>query len=112
MATPHPLEQLRAVEIDNAREFIIAQFPSCMIRFRSIHLEEPAKAELIEFLIAEHDGTLGESTSRPPRLARAQYDVVDANKKREYVESVVDVQSKKEVSRETIDASVQAALTV
>ncbi|KAL1955547.1 hypothetical protein VTO42DRAFT_8426 [Malbranchea cinnamomea] len=112
MAAPHPLDQLRAAEIDIAREAIVVQYPDAVIQFRSIHLEEPSKASLIEFLAAEHSGTLNNDTPRPPRQARVQYDVVQSNKKHDYTESVVDINLKKEVHRETFDKSCQPALSI
>lgn len=112
MAIPHPLDQLRAAEIDIARDVILSLYPSSVIHFRSIHAEEPSKASLVEFLTAEHAGTLRDDTPRPPRQAKVQYDVVSADKKHEYTESLVDINSKKEVKRETFDAACQPSLTM
>lgn len=110
MAVPHPLDQLRAAEIDIVREVILALYPESVIQFRSIYAEEPTKASLVEFLTREHAGTLNNDTPRPPRRARVQYDVVHVNKKHDYTESVVDISSRKEVNRETFDASCQPSL--
>ncbi|KMU75005.1 copper amine oxidase [Coccidioides immitis RMSCC 3703] len=112
MAQPHPLDQLRAEEIVQARDVIIQAWPGSLLQFRSIFLEEPTKSLLIPFLKAEHNGTLNDDTPRPPRLARVQYDVVKENKFCGYTESVVDVNSKHEVSRQDFDTSCQPYLTM
>ena len=95
---PHPLEQLRAEEADRAREVVLHLYPGATIRFRSIFLEEPAKAALKIFLAAEHSHTLSSSTPRPPRLARVQFDRVRDRQHHEYTESVIDVAEKTEVN--------------
>ncbi|EER27933.1 hypothetical protein D8B26_005949 [Coccidioides posadasii str. Silveira] len=112
MAQPHPLDQLRAEEIVQARDVIIQAWPGSLLQFRSIFLEEPTKSLLIPFLKAEHNGTLNGYTPRPPRLARVQYDVVKENKFCGYTESVVDVNLKDEVSRQDFDTSCQPYLTM
>ncbi|KLJ12510.1 primary-amine oxidase [Blastomyces silverae] len=112
MSLPHPLEQLRATEIHCARDVIIKVNPGVLIQFRSIFLEEPAKATLTSFLAAEHGGTLSPSTPRPPRLANVHYDTVQADKTHEYFESVVDLDVKKELSRQAFDSSMQPSFTL
>lgn len=112
MTAPHPLDQLRASEISTARDVVVAKFPDSVVQFRSLYLEEPTKASLVEFLRAEHNGTLGNGTPRPPRLAKIEYDVHANKKKHDYTESIVDITLKKEVSRETMGPDCQASLTV
>ncbi|KKZ62943.1 primary-amine oxidase [[Emmonsia] crescens] len=112
MSFPHPLEQLRATEIHCARDVIIQANPGVLIQFRSIFLEEPAKATLTSFLAAEHGGTLSSSTPRPPRLASVHYDTVQTDKTHDYFESVVDIGLKKEISRQNFDCSNQPSFTL
>ncbi|EEP78770.1 copper amine oxidase 1 [Uncinocarpus reesii 1704] len=112
MAQPHPLDQLRAEEILHAREAVLHAWPKALIQFRSIFLEEPTKSSLLPFLEAEHAGSLSKDTPRPPRLARVQYDVIQDGKFCGYTESVMDIDSKKEVKREAFDTSCQPYLTM
>jgi primary-amine oxidase len=109
---PHPLDQLSNHEIDVAREAIFAARGKCLILFRAIFTEEPAKAELVPFLEAEHSGTLTSSTPRPARQARVQYDVVHDDKGHDYLESVVDILAEQEVLHRVIDKKHQSALTL
>lgn len=111
-STPHPLDQLSSHEIDIAREAIFAARGKCLILFRAIFTEEPAKAELVPFLEAEHSGTLTSSAPRPARQARVQYDIVHDDKSHDYMESVVDILAKQEVAHRIIDKKHQSALTL
>ena len=111
MTTPHPLDHLKAAEINIARETIVQAWPGAAIQFRCIELKEPAKSLLKKYLAAEHAGTLNDSTPRPPRLARVEYDTIHANKNHDFVGSVVDINLKKEVNRRVFDSSCQAALS-
>ena len=110
MPTPldrHPLAPLSDAEFRSARDTVLAahgHHPSALL-FRSIQLEEPPKKELVPYLVAEHAGELSETTPRPPRLARVQYDVVTAREDGEgslyqYTQSVVDLGARKELSKE------------
>ncbi|QSS60335.1 copper amine oxidase [Histoplasma capsulatum] len=112
MSFPHPLEQLGATEIRSARDVISQAHPGVLLRFRSIFLEEPAKATLTSFLAAEHGGVLSASTTRPPRLASVHYDTIQADKTHDYFESVVDLGLRKEISRRTFDCSKQPSITL
>jgi primary-amine oxidase len=108
---PHPLDHLSVAECDAARQAILnARGSNVAIRFRSIYLEEPPKEELSQFLELEHTGKLTAKSSRPPRLAKVQYDVVRNDKKHEYTESLVDVISGKEVHQRIVDKIHQPAL--
>jgi primary-amine oxidase len=109
---PHPLDQLSSHEIDVAREAIFRARGKCLILFRSIFTQEPAKAELVPFLEAEHSGTLTSSTPRPARQARVQYDIVHDDKSHDYMESVVDIIVGREVVHHVIDRKHQSALTL
>lgn len=109
---PHPLDQLKSHEIDIAREAIIAARGKCLIFFRAIFAQEPAKAELVSFLDAEHSGTLTSSTPRPARQAKVQYDIVHEDKSHDYMESVVDILAEREVVHRVIDQKHQSALTL
>lgn len=111
-ALPHPLEQLSIAESDAARQIILdARGAQVAINFRSIALEEPPKKELIKFLDLEHTGKLTARTARPARVARVQYDIIRANRKHEYTESMVDIVTGKELVQRIVDRSHQSALT-
>jgi len=111
-STPHPLDQLSSHEIDIAREAIFRARGKCLILFRDIFAQEPAKAELVPFLEAEHSGALTSSTPRPPRQARVQYDVVHDDKSHDYMESVIDIITGREVLHRVVDKKHQCALTL
>jgi primary-amine oxidase len=109
---PHPLDQVSSHEIDVAREAIFKARGNCLILFRAIFAEEPAKAELVPFLEAEHSGSLTSSTPRPARQARVQYDVIHDDKSHDYMESVVDILAEQEVVHHVIDRKHQSSLTL
>jgi hypothetical protein len=111
-SVPHPLDHLSSHEIDVAREAIFTARGKCLLLFRAIFTEEPAKAELVPFLEAEHSGTLASSTPRPARQARVQYDVVHDDKSHDYMESVVDILAGQEVLHRVIDKRHQSSLTL
>jgi primary-amine oxidase len=111
-STPHPLDQLSSHEIDIAREAIFKARGKCLILFRDIFAQEPAKAELVPFLEAEHSGALTSSTLRPPRQARVQYDVIHDDKSHDYMESVIDIITGREVLHRVVDKKHQCALTL
>ncbi|PGH04892.1 hypothetical protein AJ80_08441 [Polytolypa hystricis UAMH7299] len=112
MSIPHPLDQLQAAELSVARDVIVQAHPDSVILFRSIYLDEPAKASLTEFLTAEHSRNLSDPTPRPPRQANVHYDVVRADKSQIYTESVVDIHTKREVSRQAYDAADQPSIAL
>lgn len=109
---PHPLEQLSVAESHVARDVVLGAHGKSVIDFRTISLDEPAKAILVPFLDAENAGTLRADTPRPPRLARVAYDVVKENKVYEFYETVVDVKQGKIVLQELIDSKSHAPLTL
>lgn len=104
----HPLAPLSDPEFHTARDAVLAAHgahPSALF-FRAIELEEPRKADLAPFLVAEHAGTLTPETLRPARLARVQYDVISAREDGKgslyrYTQSVVDLKTGEELNRET-----------
>ncbi|OLN96628.1 Copper amine oxidase 1-like protein 2 [Colletotrichum chlorophyti] len=97
---PHPLTALSEDEFTRARDVVVTLFgANVSLFFRSIFLHEPKKVDLVPFLQAEHAGKLTEETPRPPRRAKVQYDVIDGGKSPEYIQSVVDLQTGKEVDR-------------
>ena len=106
---PHPLS---THEIDIAREAIFRARGKCLILFRDVFTQEPAKADLVPFLQAEHSGRLSSSTSRPARQARVQYDVVHDDRSHDYMESVVDIVAKQEVDHIVIGKEHQCSLTL
>ena len=108
----HPLASLSTEETNTARDVVLSCHPDTVIDFRTISLQEPTKAELVQFLQLEHSESLTTNTPRPRRLARVQYDVIDKSKIPKYTESVVDVERKERVSHEIISADMHACLTV
>lgn len=96
----HPLKDLSEAEFKLAGDVVKKLYTSeVTLFFRAIYLQEPKKAELIPFLQAEHEGTLDDSTPRPPRRARLQYDVIKNGKLPEYTTSIVDLETKTEAER-------------
>jgi primary-amine oxidase len=108
---PHPLDHLSVAECDTARRAILnARGSNVAIRFRSIYAEEPPKEELSQFLELEHTGKLTAKSPRPARLAKVQYDIVRNDTKHEYIESLVDVVSGKELHQRIVDKIHQPAI--
>ena len=107
----HPLEALSVAEINVARDVVLESHPGTVVSFREIFLQEPPKAELLDFLDLEHAGHLSPTSPRPNRLARAQYDVIGAEKIPASHESVIDVESRRRVSHEILKAEQHASLT-
>lgn len=109
---PHPLDQLSSDEIRSAAGIIRQARPKgTSIIYRTITLEEPAKATLIPFLELEHQGKLSPWTERPPRLARVLHDVIGQDKNVDLYESVVNVGTGAEVSFEVVDKKFHAPLS-
>lgn len=112
----HPLAPLTEAEFHRARDILIASHDNpSVLYFRTIQLEEPKKVDLIPYLVAEHAGQLSDETPRPPRLARILYDVVKKESQKtffQYTQSVVDLASGHEVSREEAPVGSNPAFTV
>jgi primary-amine oxidase len=106
----HPLEQLSSDEVEIACG-VIKKARQSLILFRNVFTVEPPKAELVEFLAAEHAGKLSADTPRPTRQARLQYDVIGSDKSHQYFESIVDLDSRTEVSKRTVESGRQQAFT-
>lgn len=99
---PHPLAELSQPEFLQARDAVIKiHGASQPLFFRAVYLQEPAKAELLPFLNAEHSGTLTDSTPRPIRAASVEYDVLLADAQ-VFHRAVVNVTSGKIVSNQAI----------
>ena len=112
-ATPHPLCALTVDETDVARDVIINSHPGASIYFRIISLLEPVKAELTNYLEAEHSGGLSNSTARPARLAEVKYDAIEEGSKVPvYMESWVDIGKKETIKTDIIDTEFHASLTL
>lgn len=108
---PHPLDQLSTHEINVIRDVVLqARLPASVI-FRNIALDEPAKQDLLPFLTFEHNGELNGETLRPPRLARVLYDIVTSEPELEFCDSVVNVETKEEVSFDIVEKKYHAPLT-
>lgn len=108
----HPLAQLRSPEIDIARQVVTKARSACLLLFRDIFTEEPAKAELVPFLEAEHSGQLTDETPRPPRLARIQYDTIGDDGSHAYTESVINIDTREEVLHRIVEKDRQPPLTL
>ncbi|KAJ9601983.1 hypothetical protein H2200_013542 [Cladophialophora chaetospira] len=110
----HPLDQLSAEEVTIARQAVLDARKSAVsaVRFRNVFANEPPKATLVKFLEAEHAGTLSPDTPRPARQARVQYDIVSDDRSHEYMESVIDVASGKEVDHQRVPKTLQQSLTI
>ena len=106
----HPLDQLSADEVGVARQAIL-DARKAAIFFRNTFTVEPAKAGLVKFLDAEHAGTLSADTPRPPRQARVQYDVISEDRSHEYMESIIDLASGKEVHHRRVPRTSHQSLT-
>ncbi|KAL1984658.1 hypothetical protein VTN96DRAFT_8784 [Rasamsonia emersonii] len=108
----HPLEILSVDEANVARDVIRASYPGKVIFFRQIFLQEPPKAELTKFLALEHSGTLSQTSPRPARLAKCQYDVIGSDKVPAYHESLVDVEKRQRVHHLVVGKHHHASLTL
>lgn len=109
---PHPLQGLSKSESTIARDVILSLHPNKVIDFREIFLQEPPKAELLQFLELEHTESLSEDSSRPHRQAKCQYDIIGEDKIPRFNESVVDVNTKKCSKDEIVDTAHHASLTL
>jgi primary-amine oxidase len=67
---PHPLADLTAAEIVQARSLIQGLHPRTTLSFKAITLEEPEKNSMVKYLEAEHAGV---RLSPPPRIAYCAY---------------------------------------
>ncbi len=106
---PHPLDLLSIEETKTARDIVASLHTDAVLSFREIYLEEPPKAQLIEFLTAEH---AGRDALRPHRTALVQYDVIAADRIPHYHESVVDLDERKRISHAIVDENQHAGLTL
>ncbi len=79
-----------------------------MFAFRSIYLEEPKKADMVQILTEEH----GESstTVNPPRLVKLVYDLVEQGRFT-LTKTVVDVGAGEIVSSKTFPGQCQTSYT-
>ncbi|KAI9684656.1 MAG: hypothetical protein M1829_000029 [Trizodia sp. TS-e1964] len=107
---PHPLSQLSVEETHIARDVILKAQERSVVQFRSIYLEEPAKPELLEFLDAEHKGTLDQNTPRPARLARVQYDAIRHDKIQAFHQSIVNIHTREAISHTVLGKEFQPSL--
>lgn len=99
----HPLSPLSRAEFEAARDIVIRLHgPDRRLFFRCIYLHEPLKSELVSFLRAEHEGSLSDETSRPPRLAMVHYDVISPEAKElRHTQSIIDLGTSTETERIT-----------
>ncbi|KAI1077456.1 copper amine oxidase [Whalleya microplaca] len=87
---PHPLRPLTSDELVKARDIAIKEHgvDGAALWFRSASVDEPKKADLAKYLIAEHEGRSPESPL--PRQVQLLYDVIKDGKF-QLTETVVDV---------------------
>lgn len=108
----HPFSILSEAEIGVARDVIISVHPHTVINFRTIYLQEPPKDLMKEYLALEHSGELSPTSSRVPRLALCQYDVISSEKESLYHESIVDIGLRKRVTHDIVSKQYHASLTL
>lgn len=106
---PHPFDQLSAEETIRARDLVLKLHPNTHIFFRYIFLEEAPKADIKNYLAAEHAG----QTPKPlNRQAMVMYDVIGDDKVPIYNESVVDITAGKRLDHKVVGKEFHASLTV
>lgn len=108
----HPLDQLSEDEIRTASAVVRQARNTPLLVFRNVFNLEPPKADLIPYLDVERAGTLCGDTPRPPRRARAQYDVIEHDGTRYYMESTVDLATGEEVDTRRLHGHQRATFTV
>lgn len=109
---PHPLSELTEAEFRSARDAIVNNHgPDTALFFRAISLSEPNKADLIPYLEAEHAGTLTDSTSRPPRLAFVEYNIIEAKRSHEYIRAIINIETGDIVSKDSAHKTCYAYYT-
>ena len=109
---PHPLDILSVEETAVTRAVILAVHPDVVVDFREIYLQEPPKEELKEFLAAEHNDQLHTLKRRPARQALCQYDIIGSDRAPQFLESIVNLEKKEEVSRVVVSNKHHASLTL
>jgi primary-amine oxidase len=112
MSPPHPLQMLTVEETEVARDLVLASHPDHVIEFRQVDLKEPCKKDLLPFLQLEHDGQLSETISRPPRLAKCHFDIIDADRTIQYHEAIVDLENKELVEDIQVGKDFSPSLTL
>lgn len=112
MAPVHPLKDLSADEVTQTRDILRSANTGKSILFRQLGLQEPPKAELLEFLEAEHAGQPLDSLPRPPRVAKCCYDVLPGGKEPiQYRDATIDLTNGKVLTDTLIDVDMHPALT-
>lgn len=109
---PHPLKQLSLKETEIARDALLNEHSKELVVLRNIFLQEAPKEQVVAYLDLEHAGKVTESTERPPRLAKCQYDVIGGDKIPSFHEATVDVRNNKIVQHEIIGKEHHAPLTL
>ncbi|KAI0125322.1 copper amine oxidase [Xylariales sp. AK1849] len=113
---PHPLQPLSNVEILQARDIILEKHgDDAHLFFRSVYLEEPARADLARFLIAEHgEHETAEAALEAsfPRLVKSIYDVIKGPGVHQLTDTIVDIHSGKIVHDEEHPPNCQSFYTM
>ncbi|TQV92114.1 copper amine oxidase 1 [Cordyceps javanica] len=107
----HPLDSLSCDEIRIASNAVRLARKTPLF-FRNVFNLEPPKIELVPFLEAERAGFPNPDTPRPPRRACAQYDVIENDGKRYYMESTIDLATGEEIATRVLQKHQRAAFTV
>ncbi|KAI0015095.1 copper amine oxidase [Xylariomycetidae sp. FL0641] len=107
---PHPLRPLSEEELVRARKVVVQEHDGAALFFRSANVDEPAKAELVAFLAAEHAGEA--PSAAPPRRVELLYDVIaSAGQPPQLTKTIVDVEAGKVHSTQTFPAHCQTSFT-
>ncbi|OTB02854.1 hypothetical protein M426DRAFT_322279 [Hypoxylon sp. CI-4A] len=111
LAIPHPLRPLSPDELSKARDIVVKEQSGdgAVLWFRSALFDEPKKADLTQFLIAEHEGRVPEFT--PPRQVKLLYDVIKDGKIPQLTETIVDVDAGTIQSTKAFETRCQTSYT-
>ncbi|OAA57841.1 copper amine oxidase 1 [Akanthomyces lecanii RCEF 1005] len=106
----HPLDSLSVDEIRIASGAVRRARKTPLV-FRNVFNIEPPKVELLPFLDAERAGFPDPDTPRPPRRACAQYDVIETDGDRYYMESTIDLATGREIATKLLKTHQRAPFT-
>ncbi|OAA52941.1 copper amine oxidase 1 [Cordyceps fumosorosea ARSEF 2679] len=114
MSCPHT-HSLAALSSDEIRlvSSIIRHARKRPLFLRNVFNLEPPKREMLPYLDAERAGFPDPAASTPPpRRARAQYDMIEEDGSRSYMESTVDVATGKETETRLLEQHQHTSFTV
>ncbi|KAF4947686.1 hypothetical protein FSARC_13903 [Fusarium sarcochroum] len=99
---PHPFDPLRADEINTAVKVLGAALKDVPLRFKTIDIQEPRKAEVIPFIEAERLGA-----AFPPHPDRIAYVLLHRMDTRAFMKGLVNVTRNSVVSLKELGSDVQ-----